>query len=59
MSRLFERTNRKYFGDHTDLPAAFAARLLGGVLVWQGAERRKWAAVMVTDAPVNAGLQMP
>jgi 4-amino-4-deoxy-L-arabinose transferase-like glycosyltransferase len=59
LSRTFEKTNQQYFGDHSDLPPVFAARLLGGELIWQGSQRRKWAAVMVTDAPVNGRLQKP
>jgi hypothetical protein len=59
LSRMFEHTNQKYFGDRTDVPPAFAARLLGGEMLWQGSDHRQWAAVVVLDGPVNAWLQKP
>lgn len=59
LSRMFERTNQRYFGDRTDLPPAFAARLLGGEMLWQGSDHRQWAAVVVMDGPVDARLRKP
>jgi 4-amino-4-deoxy-L-arabinose transferase-like glycosyltransferase len=46
--------NRKYFGEHYDLPPELIARLLHGDLVWTARSRGLWTAVLLFNRPQMA-----
>ncbi len=48
--------NRKYFGNHYDLPPTMIARLLHGNVVWRARSRGLWIAVLLFDRPQLADL---
>ncbi len=48
--------NRKYFGEHHDLPPELIARLLHGDLVWTARSRGLWTAVLLFNRPQMARL---
>ncbi len=48
--------NRKYFGEHYDLPPELIARLLHGDLVWRARSRGLWTAVLLFNRPQTAAL---
>jgi 4-amino-4-deoxy-L-arabinose transferase-like glycosyltransferase len=51
--------NKRYFGDHYDLPPAVIAKLLHGDLVWSARSRGLWTAVLLFNRPQMAGLSSP
>lgn len=46
--------NRKYFGEHYDLPPELIARLLHGEIVWKMRSRGLWTAVLLFNRPQMA-----
>jgi len=50
----WERTSRRYFGFHRDLPPETAAEMLGGRITWEGHRGRQWAAVVSFDRVEDA-----
>ncbi|MEO6828402.1 MAG: glycosyltransferase family 39 protein [Acidobacteriaceae bacterium] len=48
--------NRRYFGEHYDLPPELIARLLHGDLVWSARSRGLWTAVLLFNRPQMAGI---
>jgi hypothetical protein len=61
----FERWTRwqdlkaRFFGFHRDLPAAVAANLLGGHIVFSEARKGQWIAVIALDRVEDAALRAP
>ncbi len=43
--------NRKYFGEHNDLPPELIARLLHGDIVWRASGRGMWTAGLLFNRP--------
>ena len=43
--------DERFFAFHQDLPPETIARLLGGTVVWEQAEKGQWAAVLHFDRP--------
>ena len=48
--------NRRYFGEHYDLPPWLIARLLHGDVVWSARSRGLWTAVLLFSRPQAAAL---
>jgi len=48
--------NRRYFGEHYDLPPWLIARLLHGDVVWSARSRGLWTAVLLFNRPQAAAL---
>ena len=57
LGRRNESNDRKYFDFHHDLRPAEAARMLHGDVIWQGARKGEWAAVLRFPRSVNASLR--
>jgi 4-amino-4-deoxy-L-arabinose transferase-like glycosyltransferase len=50
----WERTSRKYFGFHRDLPPEAAAEMLGGRIAWERHKGQQWAAIVTFDRVEDA-----
>ena len=50
----WERLQTRYFGFHRDLPAAAAAQVLGGRIVYSATRKGQWIAVIEMDRVVEA-----
>ncbi len=48
--------NRRYFGEHYDLPPQLIGRLLHGDVVWRARSRGLWTAVLLFNRPQTADL---
>jgi hypothetical protein len=55
----WERLQTHYFGFHRDLPAAAAAEVLGGRVIYTAARKGQWIAVIERDEVLEAKLQKP
>ena len=52
----WERLQTRYFGFHRDVPPAAAAQILGGHIVYTGALKGQWIAIVEMDRVVDAKL---
>jgi 4-amino-4-deoxy-L-arabinose transferase-like glycosyltransferase len=56
---FWKHAQKEYFDDHADLPAATAARILGGDIVWKNERLPLWAAIATFQRARNASLSLP
>jgi len=55
-SAFWERMQRRFFDDHTDLPPEIAAQMIGGRIVYRAEHRGEWVALVRIERAENASL---